>query len=63
MSSFYKIFLKHLEEVVALVVNQDECGEVFDFNLPNRFHSEFGVFDKLDFLDVSLCKKGSRAAD
>jgi hypothetical protein len=33
------------EEVVALVVDEDEGGEVFDFDLPNGFHSELRVFE------------------
>jgi hypothetical protein len=36
------------KEVVALVVNEDEGGEVLDLNFPNGFHSEFGIFHALD---------------
>ncbi len=28
-----------LEEVVSFVVNEDECGKVFDFDLPDGFHA------------------------
>ncbi len=33
------------EEVVAFVVYEDECGEVFDLDFPDGFHAEFGVFE------------------
>ena len=52
-----------LEEVVALVVDEDEGGEVFDLDLPNGFHAEFGIFDALDGLDVVLCQDGGGTAD
>ena len=52
-----------LEEVVALVVNEDECGEVLNLDFPNSFHSEFGIFNAFDALDVLLRKDGSRSAD
>ena len=55
--------LNLLEEVVALVVYEDKGGEVFYFNLPDSFHSEFGIFYALDALDVVLCQDGSRSAD
>lgn len=51
-----------LEEVVALVVHEDECREVFYFYLPDCFHAEFGVFHALDALDVVLCKDSCRTA-
>ena len=52
-----------LEEVVALVVNEDECGEVLNLDFPNSFHAEFGIFNAFDALDVLLRKDGSRSAD
>lgn len=33
------IGLQLLKEVIAFVVHEDKGGEVFYFNLPNRFHS------------------------
>ena len=50
--------LELLEEVVALVVNKDESGEVFNRYLPNGFHTEFGVLDTLDALDAALTQNG-----
>ena len=47
-------WLELLEEVIALVIYEDECREVFHLNLPDGFHSEFWVFDTLDALDVIL---------
>ena len=55
--------LNLLEEVVALVVHEDECGEVFYFNLPDGFHTELGIFYTLDALDVVLCKDCCRTTD
>ena len=51
------------EEVVALVVYEDERGEIGDFDLPYRFHAEFGILQHFDFLDVLLGEDGSRTAD
>ena len=51
------------EEVIALVVNEDECGEVFDFNFPDSFHSELGIFEQFDFLDRVGGKHCCRTAD
>ena len=52
-----------LEEVVALVVHEDEGGEVGHFNLPHGFHAEFGIFHALDALDVLLREDGCGTAD
>ena len=52
-----------LEEIVALIVNEDECGEVFHLNLPNSFHAEFGIFYTLDALNVVLRKDCGRTTD
>lgn len=52
-----------LEEVVPLVIDQDERGEVFDLDLPDGFHAEFGELDDFDFLDVLFGQNGRRAAD
>ena len=46
--------LELLEEVIALVIDEDECGEVFYRNLPDGFHAEFGIFHALDTLDAAL---------
>ena len=52
-----------LEEVVALVVHEDEGGEVFDLDFPDGFHAEFGIFDALDGLDVVLSQDGGGSTD
>ena len=36
------------EEVVALVVDDDEGGEVLDLDLPDRLHAQLGVLEHLD---------------
>src|SRR6201999_3155678 len=51
------------EKVVALVVNDDEGGEVPDLDLPHRLHAEFGVFEDLDLCDAVLGESRRRAAD
>src|SRR3954451_3977378 len=33
-----------LEEVVALVVDDDEGGKVLDLDAPDRLHAELGIF-------------------
>src|SRR3954453_9275497 len=51
------------EEVVALVVDDDEGGEVLDLDLPDRLHAELGVLQHLDRLDAVLGEPGGGAAD
>src|SRR6185369_15212305 len=51
------------EEVVALVVDQDERREVFDFDLPDRLHAEVGKVDDLDLADILLGQDRGRPAD
>ena len=52
-----------LEEVVALVVDDDEGREVDDLDLPHRLHAELGVLEHLDLADVVEGEAGGRAAD
>src|SRR5581483_2320345 len=52
-----------LEEVVALVVDDDEGGEIDHFNPPDRLHAELGIFQNLDLLDAVLGQVRRRAAD
>ena len=52
-----------LEEVVALVVDEDEGGEVLYLNLVDGLHTQFGIFEELDALDAVLGKDGGGAAD
>ena len=44
-------WLELLEEVVALIIDEDKCWEVLYFYLPNGFHTYFGEFHALDALD------------
>ena len=55
--------LQGLEEVVALVVDEDECGEVLDLNLPDGLHAKLGILYALDALDARLREYGSDATD
>ena len=43
-----------LEEIVALVIDEDECREVLDLNFPNGLHAKFGILHTFDALDVVL---------
>ena len=52
-----------LEEVVTLVINEDECREVLNMNLPDCLHSEFRIFYTLNALDVVLSKDSSRTTN
>ena len=52
-----------LEEVVALVIDEDEGREVLDSDLPDRLHSEFGIFNTLDATDAALREDSGDAAD
>jgi hypothetical protein len=55
--------VKPLEEVIAFIVDDNEGGEVFDLNAPNRLHAEFGVFHNVDFLDAILGQVGGCPSD
>src|SRR5260221_13870250 len=52
-----------LEEVVALVVDDDEGGEILHLDPPDRLHAELGIFDDLDLLDAVLGEVRGRAPD
>ena len=52
-----------LEKIIPLVIHQDKRREVFDFDLPDRFHAEFGEVDALDLLDVLFGEDRGRAAN
>src|SRR3954463_10417390 len=46
--------IQFLEEVIALVVDDDEGREIHHLDAPDRFHAEFGIFHHLDLLDAVL---------
>ncbi len=52
-----------LEEVVALVVDDDERREVDDVDLPHGLHPQLGVLEDLDLADVVEREAGGGAAD
>jgi hypothetical protein len=52
-----------LEEVVALVINEDKCREVLNLDFPDSLHAELGVLDALDALDVVLREDSGRTTD
>ena len=47
------------EEVIPLVIDDDECGKIFNFNFPYCFHPEFGLLENLDRFDAVLGEAGS----
>src|SRR6202041_1833726 len=55
--------IQFLEEVVALVIDDDEGREILDLDAPDRFHAEFGIFHHLDLLDAVLGEVRRSAAD
>ena len=46
--------LELLEEVVALVIDEDESREVFNCDLPDSLHAKLRIFYTLDALDRAL---------
>src|SRR4051812_17225474 len=50
-----------LEEIVALVIDEDEGGEILDGDFPDGSHAEFGKCDDLLRPDVILGEKRRRA--
>src|ERR1700704_6906522 len=58
--------IQFLEEIIALVVDDDEGREILDLDAPDRFHAEFGIFHDLDLLDAVLgevCRSPSDRAE
>ena len=51
------------EEVVALVIDHHEGGEVLHLDAPHGFHAEFLEVENLDLLDAVEGEAGGRAAD
>src|SRR3979409_693176 len=47
-----------LEKIVALVVDDDEGGEILHLDAPDRLHAELGIFHGLDLLDAVLGEVG-----
>src|SRR3979409_662591 len=55
--------IQFLEEIVALVVDHDEGGEILHLDAPDRLHAELGIFHRLDLLDAVLGQVGGGPAD
>src|ERR1700682_6801369 len=55
--------IQFLEEIIALVVDDDEGREILDLDAPDRFHAEFGIFHHLDLLDAVFGKVRRGPAD
>ena len=48
LSTADRPWLELLEEVVALIIDEYECREVFNADFPHSFHTEFWVFYAFD---------------
>ena len=60
---YYRVALGYMvEEVVTLVVNEYECGEILNFDFPDSLHAEFRIFETFNALDRVLGKDSSGAA-
>lgn len=55
--------LPFLEEVFTLVVNDDECGEIYHVYLPDGFHAELRVLQYFYIFNVILCENSCRSTD
>ena len=55
--------MDRLKEIIPFVVNENESGEVFHIDLPDRFHSEFRKIEHFNFSDVILGEDGCGATD
>src|SRR6185312_5307957 len=42
--------IQFLEKIIALVVDDNEGGEILHLDAPDRLHAEFRIFQALDFL-------------
>src|SRR5262252_10431002 len=51
------------EEIIPLVVDDDERGEVAHLDLPDRLHPQLGVLQHVDLGDAVLCQFGRGSAD
>ena len=59
--TLYGVFAE--EEIVALVVGDDESGEVLDFYAADRLHAEFVILYGLYALDAILGQASGGSAD
>src|SRR5258707_10277460 len=55
--------IQFLEEIIALVVDDDEGREIHHLDAPDRFHAELGIFHHLDLLDAVLGEVCGRSSD
>src|SRR3954470_11978688 len=55
--------IQFLEEIIALVVDDDEGRKIHDLDAPDRFHAELGIFHHLDLLDAVLGEIGRSTPD
>ena len=46
------------EKIIAFVIYKNKRREIFHFDFPNSFHSEFGIFEALHFLNAVLRQYG-----
>ncbi|MNL67200.1 hypothetical protein D3C87_1917650 [compost metagenome] len=56
-------FLDLLEEIITFVIYQNKGREIFHFDFPDRFHTQFRIFHALQTLDALLCQHRRRATN
>src|SRR5207249_10805651 len=55
--------IQFLEEIIALVVDDDEGRKIHDLDAPDRFHTRLGIFHDFDLLDAVLGEVRRRSSD
>src|SRR5262245_43189949 len=53
-ASRYLAQAQRLEEIIALVVDDDEGRKILHLDAPDRLHAELRVLEHLDLLDAAL---------
>ena len=48
------LLLKLTKEIIAFIIYQDECGQIFHFHHPHRFHTQLRVFQATQTFDIFL---------
>jgi hypothetical protein len=52
-----------LEEIIALIINDNKGWKILNFNFPDSFHSQFRILQDLYLFDAVFGENGSRSSD
>src|SRR5437762_14014000 len=55
--------MERVKEIVSFAVDDNKGRKIDDLDAPDRFHSEFRVFDDFDLANAILSQACGRAAD